>query len=128
MRQADGAHIGRCAKGITMISIEKMASEQGLDRDDVIELVEDFLQYTETQDLVALQEAFACNNREVLRERAHSIKGAALNLKLAPIADCAKKIESACDTGNLEEVPDLIHALVAYVKALPAELDEIRRG
>jgi HPt (histidine-containing phosphotransfer) domain-containing protein len=111
-----------------MILIDKMASEQGLDRADVIELLEDFLHYTETQDLVTLQEALARGDHEEMRDRAHSIKGAALNLKLSVIADCAKKLETACDTGNLEGVPDLIEALVAYVKALPAELAEARQG
>jgi HPt (histidine-containing phosphotransfer) domain-containing protein len=86
------------------------------------------LHYTETQDLVALQEALACGDHEVMRDRAHSIKGAALNLKLAVIADCAKSIETACSSGNLEGVPALIEALVAYVKALPAKLDEVRRS
>jgi HPt (histidine-containing phosphotransfer) domain-containing protein len=111
-----------------MISIDKMAEEQGLDREDVIELLEDFLDYTQAQDLVSLQEAFARGDSGAVRERAHSIKGAALNLKLSAIADCAKKIETTCDTGNLEGVHDLIQALVEHVKALPAELDEVRRG
>jgi HPt (histidine-containing phosphotransfer) domain-containing protein len=106
-----------------MISIDKVAAEQGLDPEDVIELLEDFLHYTETEDLVGLHEAFARGEVEAMRDRAHSIKGAALNLKLADIADCAKKIETACETGNLDGVSDLLHTLDAYVKALPAELE-----
>lgn len=109
-----------------MISIDTIAAEHDLDREDVIELLEDFLHYTETQDLVALQEALAIGDHEVMRDRAHSIKGAALNLKLSDIAECAKKIENACRTGNLDGVSELMEALVAHVNALPAELDDAR--
>ncbi len=110
-----------------MISIDKIASEQGLDREDIIELLEDFLHYTETEDLVALQEALARGDREAMRDHAHSIKGAALNLKLSAIADCARQIETSCDAGDVEGIPGLVEALVAYVKALPGELDEARQ-
>lgn len=109
-----------------MISIDIMASEQGLDREDVIELLEEFLKYTETEDLVGLQDAFARGDFEVLRDRAHSIKGAALNLKLSDIAESAKLIETACDTGNLDTIGQLVDTLVVHIKALPAELEEAK--
>ena len=109
-----------------MISIDQMAAEQGLDREDVIELLEDFLEYTQTEDLVGLQEAFARSEFDAVRERAHSIKGAALNLKLTDIADCAKKIEAACDTGKLEGVDALVQTLAVHVKNLPAEIEQAR--
>lgn len=111
-----------------MISIDQLAAEQGLDREDVIELLEDFLEYTETEDLVGLQDAFARNEFDAVRERAHSIKGAALNLKLTDVADCARKIEVACDAGTLDGIGDLVQTLAAHIKELPAQIEQARNS
>jgi len=97
-----------------MIDINKIAAAQGLNREDVIEFLQDFLEYTKAEDLPGLRASATEQNLEELRQRAHSIRGAALNLKLEMIAAPAEKIEK--QFGNLP------------IDEIEALMDEIEQG
>ena len=103
-----------------MIPVREIADERGLDEEDVYELLEIFVDYTRTEDLAALQEAVDNGNAVVARQKAHSIKGAALNLKLTEISSLARTLESRCDA--LEDNPDSIQRVIV---AIARALDEV---
>jgi len=99
-----------------MIMIKEIAEERGIDEEDVYELLELFLDYTQTEDLAALREALHDGNCSLARERAHSIKGAALNLKLTEIVSVAREIEDKCDAADLAGVEDLLTAIAHQLR------------
>lgn len=99
-----------------MIPIGEIADERGIDEEDVYEILELFLEYTQTEDLVALKAAVEQGNHALAREKAHSIKGAALNLKLEEIASLARNVEKKCDTSDVEGVQDLLDAITEQLQ------------
>ncbi|MCX5861020.1 MAG: Hpt domain-containing protein [Desulfomonile sp.] len=101
-----------------MISIEEIARDRGLDNEDVIEFLQDFLEYTEQEDLERLREGLASGDYKKIRSSAHSIKGAALNLKLDEIGSYAEKIEKKSAAEDLSEVPELLNALTERMQVV----------
>ncbi len=101
-----------------MLRIEEVAEERGLDREDVIEFLHDFVDFTEKSDLPGLKEGLASSDPPAVKEKAHSIKGAAANLKLDRIAADAFEIELVAKLGNLERVQDLVEDLEASLGEL----------
>ncbi len=97
--------------GANMIMIKEIAEERGINEEDVYELLELFLDYTQTEDLKVLGEALREQNHSLAREKAHSIKGAALNLKLTELAALAREIEEKCDAADSEGVEAILAAM-----------------
>ncbi len=87
-----------------MATIDEMSEELGIDREDVIEFLGVFVDYTENEDLPGLKSAMDSADISGVRKRAHSIKGAALNLQLNEIASLAERIEKTASAGSLEGV------------------------
>lgn len=85
-----------------MATIDEMSEELGIDREDVIEFLGVFLEYTENEDLPGLKSAIENGDVTTVKKRAHSIKGAALNLQLAEIASLAERIEKNAGANSLE--------------------------
>ncbi|MEW6349972.1 MAG: Hpt domain-containing protein [Thermodesulfobacteriota bacterium] len=107
-----------------MLRINEVAEERGLDREDVIEFLNDFVDFTENSDLPGLKEALARSDPEAVKEKAHSIKGAAANLKLDQIASTARELEFRSKAGNLEHVQELVDDLEAGLGVLKQRLKE----
>ena len=105
-----------------MITIEELAEELGIDREDVVEFISVFLDYTENEDLPALINGIKIGDHEEVRRRAHSIKGAALNLMLSEVASLAAQLEKNSATGNLDDGPGLCTAILEKMKMVRAEL------
>lgn len=101
-----------------MISIEEIASELGLDEAEVCEMLDLFLDYTQTEELNALAAAIDDRNYPEAGRRAHSIKGAALNLKLDQLASCAQSIEKKCAASMVDGLQDLFGELTRHVKSV----------
>jgi HPt (histidine-containing phosphotransfer) domain-containing protein len=87
-----------------MTSIEEMAEELGIDREDVLEFLGVFVDYTENEDLPGLKAGLDSQDVQTVRKRAHSIKGAALNLQLTEIASLAERIEKKATAESLDGV------------------------
>ena len=51
-----------------MLRIEEVAEERGLDAQDVIEFLHDFVEFTENSDLPALKEALTRSDHAAVRE------------------------------------------------------------
>jgi HPt (histidine-containing phosphotransfer) domain-containing protein len=111
-----------------MIPLEEIAGERGLDPEDVIELLQDFLEYTEGEDLAALRAALASGDIPAGRRAAHSIKGAALNLQLTEIGVTARDIEDTCASGSFEGVPELVTKLAECMIEVRRFLQDLPSG
>lgn len=111
---------------MTMIPLDEIAAEQGLERQDVLELLQDFLEYTQSHDLVVLQDAVDRQALSEARKAAHSIKGAALNLRLEEIASLARQIEEGRDPVTGATLHALVDALRVRVQAVAGFLKSCR--
>ena len=87
-----------------MTTIDEMSEELGIDREDVTEFLSVFLEYTENEDLPGLKLAIDNKDVPMVKKRAHSIKGAALNLQLTEIASLAERIEKSAGEQNLGDM------------------------
>lgn len=105
-----------------MITIEELAKELDIDREDVIEFVSVFLDYTENEDLPALLDGINRKDALVVKRKAHSIKGAALNLMLPEISSLAEEIEKKAGQGNLDNSPALYASIVDVMKLVKQNL------
>ena len=74
---------------------------------DLVEFVKLFLEAT-ASDLLHLEESVKQGEAREVRSLAHSIKGAAANLRLMDIFEAAKRIETHALENHLENVPEII--------------------
>jgi HPt (histidine-containing phosphotransfer) domain-containing protein len=102
-----------------MIQLSKIAEERGIEEEDVIEFLTDFLEYSESEDLPGIREAIQSGDAAKLRQRSHSLKGAALNLGLTSLAAVAQKLETGGVSCKLEEASTLL-------EQLEMEMDQVR--
>lgn len=101
-----------------MISLEEIALERGLDVADVVEFINDFIEYSEQEDLKLLNEAVNGGDAAAAKLRAHSMKGAALNLGLTELASAAETIEKKASEGSVEGCQALVSELIRMVDGL----------
>jgi HPt (histidine-containing phosphotransfer) domain-containing protein len=106
-----------------MFRVNELAAEHGIDREDAVDLLQEFLRYTEDESLPAIRAGLAAAQPMDVKHAAHSIKGAALNLKLDQTAALARRIEEAA-TVDLEGVPLLVDRISEELGLLRAFLDQ----
>ena len=87
---------------------------------DLVEYVKLFLEAT-ASDLFHLQESLKQGEAREVRMAAHSIKGAAANLRLMDICEAAKTIETHALENHLEKIPEIIGMI-------KEKLDQLAQG
>jgi HPt (histidine-containing phosphotransfer) domain-containing protein len=75
-----------------MLDLDLLASELGFDRDDVVMLLELFLEGAQVS-LANMEEAIEKNEIDTILKEAHAIKGSAANMMLEEIVDIANELE-----------------------------------
>lgn len=108
-----------------MISLQDIAAERGLDEADLVEFITEFVDYSEQEDLKGLQEAIIAADAPTVRSRAHSIKGAALNLGLSEIASIAETLEGKGAEGSLDGIQTMVDELTVKIRDLGKFLHEM---
>jgi len=103
-----------------IMNIEQISLSIGIDTKTVQNLFSLFIRQT-AADLVAIQSAVKEKDWDTLKQTAHSIKGAALNLELEEIAAAAKEIEEKASREAEERLAE-IAAKEAEMAAKEAEL------
>lgn len=107
-----------------MLPVAELAEEHGLDVEDVIELLNDFVNYTELENLPAMRQGLVTRDHSSVSRAAHSIKGAAMNLRLVEIGSLARQIEEQSRAGDLVGIDELMNSLAELVKGLAGELSD----
>ncbi len=107
-----------------IVPIKAIVEELGIEEEEVMEFLQDFLDYTETEDLVGLTAALSSDDCDLVGKRAHSIKGAALNLKLTEVAELSEQIERKGLATDLEGVQELVDRLKDQLKAVREFVEE----
>ncbi len=101
-----------------MISIPDIARERGIEEEFILEFLQEFYTYTMNSDFPGLRRAIEEANLSFAAERAHSIKGAAQNLMLDDIGECAEKIVLKCRAGESMELHQLADSLEQHIAVL----------
>jgi len=99
------------------MDLKGLAADIGLDEEEMLELVELFFE-TSISDLEKLKKALDQNDAETVSETAHSIKGAAGNMRFEEIYEMARQIEK-----NANE--KILDGLMANVASIDQELQKI---
>jgi HPt (histidine-containing phosphotransfer) domain-containing protein len=88
------------------LNLKEQADEIGIDRETLLSLYYVFIKQTD-KDLAALRNLISEKNLSDLREMAHHIKGASLNLEISAMAESARLLfeesGSGGDWGIMEE-------------------------
>jgi HPt (histidine-containing phosphotransfer) domain-containing protein len=101
------------------MNLKALGEEIGLEEDEYIELVELFLE-TGAADYEQMKSAFQAGDAQQVARSAHTLSGAAGNLRIMNIHEMAKRIERAAGENQLATVG-------MDVDALKARFDEIAR-
>ncbi|HSO18298.1 MAG TPA: Hpt domain-containing protein [Desulfosarcina sp.] len=101
------------------MNLKDLAEKIGLEEDEMLELVELFLE-TGKADYDQLKIAYDAGDAGQVARRAHTLSGAAGNLGLMPVHEAAKRIEQAA-------LDDRMTAVSADVAALDDHFDRIAR-
>ena len=109
--------------GLEMLSIKESARKLGLDEEEVLELMGDFVQYAR-DDLRSLRQAMGDTDHEAFAKKAHSIKGAALNLQLTEISSAAREMELMGKNEDLAGAEEVIDRLSGAVERLAIDLKD----
>mgnify|MGYP006286837069 CR=1 len=94
------------------MEIDKIAAEIGISADTLRSLYRNFLEST-LKHLEDLEEGIRNVDPKDVKTTAHHIKGAAINLDLAGLAEKAKIIEDTAEQNNWEETKRLFSELKA---------------
>lgn len=107
-----------------IVPIETIADDLGIEKEEVIEFLHEFLDYTMAEDLPGMKEALHRADSESMGRRAHSIKGAALNLKLQEAARLSAEIENKSLATDLDGLGGLVNLLEHHLNDIRAFLVE----
>lgn len=108
---------------------DRMALKELLDGDEDLfkEIIEDFMNDLPLQ-IKLLKEALAENNEEMVRQKAHTIKGASASIRAWAINGLALNLENAAKKGDLTRVRALVEKLedeVEYLFGILSDRDGI---
>ena len=92
------------------MELEKLADRLGLDVEDIKELLELYVETTES-DLAELKEAIDAKNAQLAHAKAHSIKGGSGNLGLDIMYELAKEIDDLARANYLDGLESKIQTL-----------------
>ena len=96
------------------MDIETLIRQLGISREDVLELVELFIE-TARDDINKIRTCLAANDAQGVAMASHSIKGASSNLWLTEMAELTKKMEAEARDGNLTHFADYLSTLESQI-------------
>ena len=105
------------------MEIDKLAERLGLDVEDIIELLELYMETT-TSDLAQLKGAIEVKDAQLAHAKAHSIKGASGNLGLDEIYELAKEIDDIARVNALDGLKDMVQILEEKFNSLVEEFEK----
>ncbi len=103
------------------MDFESIATNLGLDKEDLDELLEIFTT-TSFSDIEKINFGLKENNAQQVSQAAHSIKGASANLGFEEIASLSKDIEMAAKEGNIEGLKEKADIIVEELKKIESAI------
>jgi two-component system sensor histidine kinase/response regulator len=112
-----------CGEPVEPIDLESALRRFDGDKDFFKEMLQEFLSYAPKQ-LEKLAEAIKTGEAKVVEREAHSLKGAADNLGVKPIADIALRLEVLGRTGDLAGAEEIVSNLRTAFEHLEEYIDK----
>ena len=109
------------------MTINKLAQNIGLEIEDFIEIFEIYRDAT-TADMQELKAALKAGDPQGVSRKAHSIKGASVNLGLNELFELAKEIEDNARESNLNRVEGLVRNFSERYEKTIADLKKAMPG
>lgn len=108
------------------VNAKRLAEQVGLEESDYLELLDLFVD-TAFSDLSELQEAIDHLDSEKVWRTAHSIKGAAANLRFSEIFEAAKRLEMSAKEGHLDEAAETVRMIRKSLDSIGAILSSAKK-
>jgi histidine phosphotransfer protein HptB len=109
------------------MDLRTLASDLGMEKDEALELMELFWE-TSSSDLAELQAAIEEENGTRAAMSAHSIKGAAANLRLMEIYELASRTEKDARENRLKETVWMVGAMREKLNQIAERLKQTDVG
>ncbi len=106
------------------MNLKELALELGMEQDEMRELLEIFIESSES-DIERLQQAVVEGDAKRVADAAHSIKGASANLGFMDIFSVAKNLEQKARENSLEGLTDEVHILKNRLSSITKSIDNI---
>ena len=106
------------------MNLKELALELGMEQDEMRELLEIFIESSES-DIERLQQAVVEGDAKRVADAAHSIKGASANLGFRDIFSVAKNLEQKARKNSLEGLTDEVHILKDRLSSITKSIDNI---
>lgn len=106
-----------------MTNFSALAQRLGLEEDEYIELVELFVNTSDT-DLNKIEISIGANDPEGTAKAAHSLKGSSGSLGFDAISEAAMKIEKNAREGSLEGAVGSVEIIKDKIRALAALISQ----
>ncbi len=106
------------------MNLKELALELGMEQDEMRELLEIFIESSES-DIERLQQAVVEGDAKRVADAAHSIKGASANLGFMDIFSVAKNLEQKARENSLEGLNDEVHILKDRLSSITKSIDNI---
>lgn len=103
------------------MNFENIASNLGLDEEDLNELLEIFTA-TSFSDIGKINFGLKENDAQKVAQAAHSIKGASANLGFGEIAALSKEIEMIAKEGNINGLKEKTNSIVEELKKIESAM------
>ncbi len=107
------------------MNVKTLAISFGMEEGELLELINLFVE-TSLSDLNRIQSAADERDAQRLARAAHSIKGAAANLRLTEIFEMAKSIEANGRENKLEGVREMAEAIKENLEGLTESLSRAK--
>ena len=106
------------------MNLKELALELDMEQDEIRELLEIFLESSES-DIDKLQQALMKGDAKQVADAAHSIKGASANLGFNDIFSVAKSLEQKARENSLEGLTDEVLLIKDGLSKIEKSIDDI---
>lgn len=101
------------------MDFKALGEQLGLDEDEYRELIDLFIE-SGGDDYQKLLDGVAAGDANVVRNSAHTIKGASGNLGLLEVSEVASSIEASAMENNLDDIGEAVEQLKIQFEAIQA--------
>ena len=103
------------------IDFSSMASNLGFDEDEFKEVAQLLITVSLT-DMETLEQGISENNPDLVKDAAHSIKGAAGNLGFMELSNCAEIIENSARSQSIDNLTTQVQTIKKILQAISKAL------
>lgn len=107
------------------INLKKQSEEIGIDLGNLLSLYTLYMEQTDS-DLKEMESLVVHEDSKALRDMAHHIKGASLNLELSNMVNYAKSLQDLAEQSDWNRINTVHHDLKSYFSDLKKYLEKIQ--